>query len=276
MADERTVEDPVVDARPDVRSGPQSIPVPDRARLGEGAPWVHLPAAARRGLSLEQVRSVLSSPTGPGTRSGTPLSDPDPASTELLAAIGTAGPARAAAVLVPLFEEDGETRVVLTVRSGRLRSHRGEVAFPGGRVDPGESLEQAALREAWEEIGLDPEVVTPIGTLEATPTLSSTSVMTPVVAVLSGRPDMVANPDEVSRIFDVALADLLADGVFAEEWWEFDGRMTADGVPRGEFPVWFFAAGGEIIWGATARTLIELLSRVAGLEPPDSLRLVRR
>jgi 8-oxo-dGTP pyrophosphatase MutT (NUDIX family) len=175
---------------------------------------------------------------------------------------------RPAAVLVALFEEAGETRVILTVRSSRLRSHTGEVAFPGGRLDPGESVEDGARREADEEIGLDPSAVEIIGRLNTMPTVSSHTLMTPVVAVLADRPSLVAEPDEVARIFDVALAELLADGVFAEEWWTVLGRPGSDGDDGGGFPVWFFHAAGETIWGATARVLVELLCLTLALPVP--------
>jgi len=176
-----------------------------------------------------------------------------------------------AAVLVPLFEEDGETRVLLTVRASHLRSHRGEVAFPGGRLDPGESNDQGALREAFEEVRLDPSHVTIVGHLSALPTVSSNTFMTPVVATLPGRPSTLAAPDEVSRVFDVSLTELLEDRVFHEEWWAVPGRPGADGSPGTEFPVWFFTAGGEIIWGATARVLTELICVVLGVAIPSSL-----
>jgi 8-oxo-dGTP pyrophosphatase MutT (NUDIX family) len=172
---------------------------------------------------------------------------------------------RPSAVLLALFEEDGETRVVLTVRSSRLRSHRGEVAFPGGRLDAGETVEEAALREAFEEVGLDPTSVSVVGELTAMPTVSSNTLMTPVVATLAERPSLEAAPDEVDRVFDVGLAELLADGVFLEEWWSVPDRPGADGRLGGEFPVWFYQADGETIWGATARVLTELLCLVLAL-----------
>jgi 8-oxo-dGTP pyrophosphatase MutT (NUDIX family) len=181
---------------------------------------------------------------------------------------GTDPTSRPAAVLVALFDAGGEARVVLTVRSSRLRSHRGEVAFPGGRLDPGEGIDDAALREASEEVGLDPASVTVVGHLTPMPTVSSNTLMTPVVATLDARPDLVPGPDEVDRVFDVALADLLEDRVFREEWWAIPGRPGADGQAGGEFPVWFFEAGGEIIWGATARVLTELLCLALGLPGP--------
>jgi len=157
------------------------------------------------------------------------------------------------AVLVALFEEDGETRVVLTRRSPLLRFHRHEVSFPGGRVEPGEGLVAAALREAFEEVGLEPAAVEVIGTLAPLTTVSSRALITPFVGLLKGRPRLVANPAEVERVFDVALADLLADGVHSSERWERLGS---------EFELHFFALPGDIVWGATGRMLTDLLERV--------------
>ncbi len=171
-----------------------------------------------------------------------------------------------AAVLVALFEEAGDTRVILTVRSDHLRSHQGEVAFPGGRLDAGEGVAGAALREAFEEVSLDPGLVDVVGELTPMPTRSSNTIMTPVVATLKGRPSLEANPGEVERVFDVALSDLAADGAFHEEWWSVRDRPTPPRPPAGEFPVWFFAVAGETVWGATARTLVELLCLVLGVE----------
>jgi 8-oxo-dGTP pyrophosphatase MutT (NUDIX family) len=203
-------------------------------------------------------------------KAGVHLGDPDAEATAeaILSATGGVVTGRPAAVLVPLFEEDGETRVILTVRSSQLRSHTGEVAFPGGRLDPGESVDDGARREAYEEIGLDRSSVEIVGPLNTMPTVSSNTLMTPVVGVLPGRPTLVAAPDEVARIFDVALADLLADDVFVEEWWSVPGRPGMDGEVGAGFPVWFFHAGGETIWGATARVLVELLCLTLGLPVP--------
>jgi 8-oxo-dGTP pyrophosphatase MutT (NUDIX family) len=175
--------------------------------------------------------------------------------------------------LVPLFEEKGETRVVLTVRSDHLRSHQGEVAFPGGRLEDHESVVEAALREADEEVGLAPGSVTVVGRLSSLPTISSANVMTPVVATLESRPSLVPSPAEVERVFDVGLSELVADGVFHEEWWRRESEIagTPD-FPDGEFPVWFFDVAGETVWGATARTLVELLCLVLGVDVPSSLR----
>jgi 8-oxo-dGTP pyrophosphatase MutT (NUDIX family) len=165
------------------------------------------------------------------------------------------------AVLVALFEEDGEARAVLTRRSDRLRSHRGQVSLPGGRIEPGETVEAAALREAAEEVGMDPGTVRFEGWLDPVVTYGSSSLMLPVVGSLGRRPSLVANPTEVDRVFDVALSDLVADGVFHEERWTVPGRPVG-GSADGSFPVWFFEVAGETVWGATARILVDLLASV--------------
>jgi 8-oxo-dGTP pyrophosphatase MutT (NUDIX family) len=166
-----------------------------------------------------------------------------------------------AGVLAALFEEDGEARVVLTRRSDDLRTHQGQVSFPGGRLDPGEDARAAALREAHEEVGLDPASVTTVGWLHPLLTMVSASFILPVLGTLAARPRLVANPDEVERIFDVSLAELADPEIFHEERWRFAGRTIA-GSEDNSFPVWFFEVSGELVWGATARMLYELLSIV--------------
>jgi 8-oxo-dGTP pyrophosphatase MutT (NUDIX family) len=246
------------------RTGPQIIPRPPNHRVGGAAPWGDLPADIRSSLPLATVVAAVAN------RDRTA----DAAATELTAFSRTFADAfpdaDPAAVLVALFEEAGESRVLLTVRSSRLRSHQGEVAFPGGKLDPDEGIEDGARREAEEEVDLDPATVTVIGHLTAMPTVSSNTLMTPVVAVLDARPATTPAPDEVARVFDVALADLVADGVWAEELWAVPGRSGGDGQLGGEFPVWFFSVAGETIWGATARVLTELLCLVLAVPGPPS------
>jgi 8-oxo-dGTP pyrophosphatase MutT (NUDIX family) len=257
------------DPAPAVTSTPavprRVIPRPPHHRPGSPAPWAGLPAGERRGISLDRVRAALDadgrSARPPGA-SRAPAPFPD--------APGTEG--RPAAVLVALFEQDGEARVILTVRSDRLRSHTGEVAFPGGRVEQGESVVEAALREASEEVALDPQQVTVIRALTAMPTISSNTYMTPIVGTLGSRPSLRPSPAEVDRIFDVALSELVADDAFHEEWWSVPGRTAPAGFPDGEFPVWFFDVADETVWGATARTLVELLCVVLGVAVPATLR----
>lgn len=213
----------------------QPVPRPPGALPGGVAPWAGLPEGARRGIGLDRVREALGAWPGHG----------EPGSPE---------GAVPAAVLVALFEEDGEARVVLTRRSSRLRSHTGQVSFPGGRLNAGESALDAALREAAEEVGIDPAAVEVVGHLTALSTVSSSTWMTPFVGALAARPVLRPNPAEVERAFDVALAELMADGVYREERWSVDGEV--------DHPIHFFELDGELIWGATAHVLYELLRAV--------------
>lgn len=221
------------------RGGEQIIPRPESARPGEPNPWL---SADPDRLNLAWVRNVVTRLDGrhlPDDLPTTPMRPPFVATT------------RESAVLLPLFlGADGEVRVVLTRRSGRLNTHKGEVAFPGGRVDPGETNREAALREAHEEIGLAPMHVEIIGTLEPLTTVVSASRITPFVGIVAALPELIANPTEVARIFDVSLRELIDSACYSEEIWDF-----ADGT----FPVWFFEVEGDTIWGATARMLRRLL-----------------
>jgi 8-oxo-dGTP pyrophosphatase MutT (NUDIX family) len=248
----------------DPTTPPQVIPRPSGARPGGPAPWGELDPSARVGLSLERVRTALRR----AGREGPPPAGGEHADPPWITVLAEEppGPVLPAAVLVALFEEDGEARVVLTRRASGLRSHQGEVSFPGGRIDTGEDAVRAARREAAEEVGLDPGAVRVLGWLGTVQTFVSGSLITPVVATLEHRPVLEASPDEVERVFDVALAALADPGAFHEERWRVPGR-TVLASADGSFPVWFFEAAGEIIWGATARILYELLSMVLGVTP---------
>ena len=167
------------------------------------------------------------------------------------------------AVLVPLFEEEGQVWVVLTRRSQHLRAHKGEIAFPGGRQDGGESLMDAALREAEEEIALDTKVVEIVGELDHLATFSSNSSIVPYVGILPNRPvKLVPNPDEVEAVVMVPLDELVQDDVFHTELWAWP---DADGAER---PIHFFDLYGDTIWGATGRMLVNLLTLVLGVPNP--------
>jgi 8-oxo-dGTP pyrophosphatase MutT (NUDIX family) len=237
------------------------IPRPSEVSLGGPAPWEALPPAQRVGLSLAHVLHALERS---GHRGPVPAFDPASFGPAFVADGPLAStPSFPSAVLVPLFEEDGETRVVLTRRSAGLRSHRGQVSFPGGRIDLDEDAPTAALREAFEEVGLAPDQVAVVGWLHPLFTMSAGSFISPVVGVLPARPVLRPNPDEVARAFDVALADLAADGVFHEERWTHEPGRPPPG-PDGR-AVWFFELDGETVWGATARVLVQLLSLVLEL-----------
>jgi 8-oxo-dGTP pyrophosphatase MutT (NUDIX family) len=176
-------------------------------------------------------------------------------------AAGLPGDPRPAAVLCALFEEEGTARVVLTRRSSLLRSHTGEVSFPGGRLDDGEAPLAAALREATEEVGLEPGAIEILGQLSPCSTLVSRSVITPFVGALRGRPSLRPNPAEVERAFDVALSELAADGVYRTELW---------GLPGGWRVMHLFELEEDTVWGATARMLRELLDLIFDVPRPGA------
>jgi len=242
----------------------QVIPRPATWSEGDEAPWAVVPAAERVGIGLERVLAGLSAhgqrgqvPDDVGFGIANDLGSPvevDQSSTST-----STPPTRAnAAVLAVLFEEAGEARLILTRRASHLRSHRGEVSFPGGRLDPGEDAPRAALREAYEEIALNPAQVTIEGWIHPVMTVVSASLITPLVATVPSRPHVVASPAEVERVFDVPLRDLADPEIFHEERWSFPGHPVP-GSPDGSFPVWFFEVEGELIWGATARMIHEFL-----------------
>ena len=155
--------------------------------------------------------------------------------------------------------------MVLTRRSQHLRSHRGEVSFPGGRQELGEELWLTALREAEEEIALDRHVVRHLGELDHLRTVSSHSWIVPYVAEIIDPhlviPRLQAAPAEVELVLHVGLDELLKDGVFREELWTF-GEYTR--------PVFFFEIEGDTVWGATAAMLRNLLSIITGTHDSDA------
>lgn len=156
-------------------------------------------------------------------------------------------------MLAPLYEHQGEVHVVLTRRAWHMRSHTGEVSFPGGKQEPGETPWETALRESNEEIGLDPATVVQIGELHHLATVTSRSSIVPYVGVLPDRPRLVPNPDEVDAILHVPLAELLDPEVYRQERW---------GLPGIDRPIHFFEVVGDTIWGATASMLVDLLTRI--------------
>ena len=241
---------------------PQVIPRPADWRIGEEAPWANTPPGDRCGITLARVLQALAAQ---GQRGAVPEGiGPEHVLGPSIFVNGSTAPANRvvnAAVLAVLFEEEGEARLIFTRRSTRLRSHRGEVSLPGGRIDPGEDPPTAALREAYEEIALDPSRVTPEGWIHPVVTVVTGSLIMPIVATTPSRPYVVASPAEVERVFDVSLRDLADLENFHEEHWRIGGRSTP-GTTDGSFTVWFFEVEGEMIWGATARMIHELLSLV--------------
>jgi 8-oxo-dGTP pyrophosphatase MutT (NUDIX family) len=157
---------------------------------------------------------------------------------------------RTAAGLILLYPRDNDVAVPLTVRASGLARHAGQISLPGGATDPGETLSQAALREASEEIGVDPSSVRVLGELTPVHVLVSGFTLHPIVGVTDERPDFVAAPGEVDEILEVSL-DHLRDASRI-------GRDTRvrEGVAV-EYP--YFDLLGHQVWGATAMILGEFI-----------------
>ena len=160
--------------------------------------------------------------------------------------------ARPAAVLVPLYIDAGEWHVLFTLRTEHVETHKGQVSFPGGRVDPEDhDRVDTALREAEEEIGLRREHVTVLGQLDPLLTVTQYHI-TPVVGVFPWPYEFVLSLDELSVVFGAPLR-WLADPAHLET------RLREPMVPGPPIPVYYFHFGGYTIWGATARMLLNLL-----------------
>lgn len=177
-----------------------------------------------------------------------------------------------AAVLVALYGDgggdEGEATVVLIRRSSLLERDPGHVALPGGFVEPGEEPRAAALREAEEEIGLDPGAVEILGRLATVERPRHQGSVAPFVGVLPGRPALLPSPDEVEAVLEVPLAHLLAEGVAWEERWPLAPGEGPDAPGR---LVRFFACetlGDDLVWGVTAKILWDLLERVVAPAGP--------
>lgn len=234
-------------SRPDPSSGrraggAQTIPRPTATRPAGPAPW-----ADRVGQVDLSVGSVLTRLQRHDTER--PVVPPFP-------------DARPSAVLVALVEGRHGAEVLLTKRSLHLTNHRGEISFPGGRIDAGETPHEAALREAFEEVRLAPEHVEIVAQLEPLSTVVSRSYILPVVARLDARPTLVPHDAEVDRILWVPVAELAREDTYRGEMW---------GTPPLDREMHFFDLDDETIWGATGRMLHELVARAHGLDPaaPD-------
>ena len=204
-------------------------------------------ARARSRLSLD-VPPALTDQNAPGIRRGD--LDLDPALWERAGVRAT----KPASVLVPIVDRP-EPTVLLTHRTADLSSHAAQIAFPGGRIDPGdESPVAAALREAKEEVGLSPMLVEPIGYLDLYLTFSGFRILPTVARV---KPDftLTLNPGEVAEAFEVPLEFLMNPANHQ--------RNTRDwkGIAREYYAMPF---GDHYIWGITAGILRNLYDRICG------------
>lgn len=160
--------------------------------------------------------------------------------------------ARPAAVLVPLYWHAGEWHVLFTLRTHSVETHKGQVSFPGGRVDPEDrSRVETALREAEEEIGLRRADVAVLGQLDELLTVTQYHI-TPIVGVFPWPYEFVLSPHELSAVFGAPLA-WLADPANLEV------QEREPLVPGPKVPVYYLHYDGYTIWGATARMLLNLI-----------------
>ncbi len=232
-----------------LRGGPQLIPRPANWRVGPGAAWADPEGRVLDAISVDFVRAALEDRG-------------EPPALRIEVPVRVAGQSdgsqrrRPAAVACILFDEADQAHVVLTRRSARMRSHTSQVAFPGGRIDPGETALEAALREVREEVGIPSSDVEIFGQLATTTTAVDVAPITPFVGSVPSRPQLIASPAEVDRAFTVPLVELLHPEVYREEIWTLDGG--------GERSIEFFELYGDTVWGATSRMLSELLGLVVG------------
>ncbi len=161
---------------------------------------------------------------------------------------------RPAAVLAPVIRREGGLTMLFTRRSDQMRSHRGQISFPGGRREESDaSAASAALREAQEEVGLLPETVEILGYLDDYPTITR-YLVTPVVGLVRGSPELTPHAREVAEVFEVPLEIVLDPKSYARK-----------AFSRGGVNVPFFELNheGYRIWGATAGMLWNLVQKVS-------------
>lgn len=167
---------------------------------------------------------------------------------------------RDAAVLIPIVAVP-EPTLLFTKRTDTVRSHKGQISFPGGSIDPtDESALAAALREAEEEIALNPSAVEVLGELDTFPTVVSGFTVTPFVGWLDEEPSLVPDPDEVAEVLHVPLEDLTEE-IRYDPGFEHAGRT---------YPTEAWVWREKVIWGVTARIVrqfLELLAESGIIEP---------
>ena len=235
------------------RGGPQEIPRPPTVHEGGPPVWSGIDRGAID-VSLERVRAVF---TGRGLALAA-VELPPARSRSAVAVVVSAGLPGPGAI-------DYSTELLLTRRAWHLRTHRGEIAFPGGIEDPGDDYPAGtALREANEEVGLDPSRVEVVGALDPLTTFAGGSAIVPVVAIAELRPSVSAAPAEVDGVLHVRLSELLDPGCYRQELWSWDGNDTIPAIDR--HAMHFFELVGDTIWGATAAMLYQFLSLLVATE----------
>ncbi|HEX78091.1 MAG TPA: CoA pyrophosphatase [Dehalococcoidia bacterium] len=162
-----------------------------------------------------------------------------------------------AAVLVPVFDKGGEAHLLFTRRTHKVAHHRGEISFPGGMQDEADrTLVETALREAQEEIGLNPGDVELLGQLDQQSTYTTGFIISPFVARIPYPYPFQLDPCEIEELLEVPIGALRGRGIFRQEYRSFESGETR--------PVYFYTYRGHTIWGATARILKNFLELVFG------------
>lgn len=225
--------DPSLTRRP---GGAQVVPEPTLKRPGDVPPW----SGRNPDVSLSTVLARLDRGVSPVGVTSSPRADE-----------------RISAVMVLLADGPQGAEVLLTRRSSAMTNHRGEISFPGGRADEGESIVDAARRETFEEVGIHPSSMTVHCELSPLSTFVSRSYIVPVIASVPTKPILRLNDHEVERAFWIPLAELVRADTYVSEFWTFSTseRSTAQAMH-------FFYLDDETVWGATARMLHELLTLV--------------
>lgn len=163
-----------------------------------------------------------------------------------------------AAIIIPVFEIDGEAHLLLTLRTDTVMHHKGQVSFPGGaREEQDASLEQTALRETYEEVGIPPEMVSIIGQLDDFPTITDFMVTPYVAAIPYPYPHRI-NTDEVAELVEVPLELFLSDRAFEIK------EKTYRGVT---YPVYYYYFKHVVIWGVTGFIVNRFVELVFGYNP---------
>jgi 8-oxo-dGTP pyrophosphatase MutT (NUDIX family) len=166
--------------------------------------------------------------------------------------IDTAPPLIRAGVLIPLLTRGNEIQLLFTRRTDTVLTHKGQISFPGGqREDSDVETVETALRESYEEIGLEPSRVTVLGELDDVFTAVSSFVITPVVGLVEGGiDDLVLAPDEVKSLLVVPVTQLLDSDVHTTE---------TRSVGEQQYRIHYYTIGDDIIWGATGRIVYQFL-----------------
>lgn len=207
---------------------------PEQLRAALTNPEIDVPAVRPRMLRRDQHHRVIPRPSGPppGQKAGE------------------------AAVLVPIYYHEGQLWIAYTRRPDYMKRHSGQISFPGGRVDPQDkSYLDTALREANEEVGLDPGILEFWTELKPIYITASSYHVYPFVMYCDRRPDFKPDPGEVAELIEVPLSTLLDPANFSREMHEFRGQL-----------VWepFFRYGPHKIWGATAIITDQILAHLPG------------